>query len=496
MRKAVAWWSVIALLGVTVGCEEVPNEPRHFSRSQGLDAFCTAQVIGTGAVDVETDYIPHVIQCENGAASLEALKAQAVAARSYLYYRMETAGEIGDGQSDQVYSCGSQPSAIHYQAAQETAGQVLTYDGEVIAAFYVAGAVPSDKDTCVAQSGDNDYSNTEHYVTYNWGKSGDGIEQTTLGWVSPSNIYNRGCKSQNGADCLSDSGWGYQDILRFYYGMDIGIETAVGACVEPVACTPSIDSDSVVIDDLDSCFVANGCSSWRELSAGWEGHALWTYAWDEEADCSARWRLNFAQAGNYELALYIEPAGGPMSAQALYSIQHAGQLSTMTLDMSGATGWVSMGSFTFAAGEEQWVELSDATGEPYTDTTNSKRLVFDALRVERLAEPVDDSVLDGDDLVDLVAEDVVVDIAQDFSSDSLSDTPGDSGEADQTDQTDQMDSSSEDDAIELAEEGDLQHLSSDGSCACSVRATRELPFATGFSIFWLALGLIGWRRRH
>jgi hypothetical protein len=56
--------------------------------------------------------------------------------------------------------------------------------------------------------------------------------------VSPSNVYNRGCKSQNGASCLANQGWGYQDILKFYYGMDIGFEQATGACVAPTECTP------------------------------------------------------------------------------------------------------------------------------------------------------------------------------------------------------------------------------------------------------------------
>ncbi len=33
--------------------------------------------------DVESDYIPHVVQCENGGAPLESLKAQAIATSAY-----------------------------------------------------------------------------------------------------------------------------------------------------------------------------------------------------------------------------------------------------------------------------------------------------------------------------------------------------------------------------------------------------------------------------
>ncbi|MEE2644402.1 MAG: SpoIID/LytB domain-containing protein, partial [Myxococcota bacterium] len=172
-----------------------------------------------------------VINCENGGAPLEALKAQAVAARSYLYYKLNNEGEIGDGQSDQVFSCGREPGPLHYEAVAATAGEVLVYRDEVIAAFYVAGASPNAP-SCIAQAGDPDPYNTETYVTYNEGRRGDQVEQSTLGWVNPGNIYNRGCKSQNGAACLARAGREYRSILRFYYGEDIIIERASGACVD------------------------------------------------------------------------------------------------------------------------------------------------------------------------------------------------------------------------------------------------------------------------
>ncbi|MFH2010217.1 MAG: SpoIID/LytB domain-containing protein [bacterium] len=255
-------------------CQEPP--PRTETRQQAVTAYCTATVNGVGQVDVETDYLPHVVQCENGAASLEALKAQAVAARSYLYYKLDTSGSINDGTSDQVYSCGSTPGAQHHQAVQETAGVVLTYSGHTICAFYVSGAIPSAS-SCVATASDPDPHGVEHYVTYNWGLSGSNIEQTTLGWVNPGNYYNRGCKSQNGADCLSDSGWGYQDILKFYYGMDIGIEVATGSCITPTECTvgdqeqrdcPQCGTETRVCDSAGNWGAWGGCTGQGECAPG------------------------------------------------------------------------------------------------------------------------------------------------------------------------------------------------------------------------------------
>jgi hypothetical protein len=194
----------------------------------GLVAYCEANVIGSGVVDVETDYLAHVVQCENGAASFEALRAQAVSARSYLYYELERSGSIGDGQGSQVYSCGRTPTDAHYDAAASTSGLVLRYRDTQVAAFYVAGALQTSA-TCTG--GTNDPTGTERWVTYNEGQSGAAVEQTQLGFVSPTNYANRGCMSQNGADCLSDAGRPYDEILRFYYGADIEMVRAEGPCV-------------------------------------------------------------------------------------------------------------------------------------------------------------------------------------------------------------------------------------------------------------------------
>jgi hypothetical protein len=198
----------------------------------GLTAFCQATVETAGGdvvVDVETDYLPHVVACENGAADRAALEAQAVAARSYLYYRLERTGSIGDGTGDQVYTCSRPPGDQHYAAVAATSGLVLRYEDTQVAAFYVAGALQDGPD-CVG--GTNDPTSTEMWVTYNEGLSGDDITQTMLGFVSPSNHANRGCMSQNGSDCLAEEGRDVRSILRFYYGEDIGIERAEGACIE------------------------------------------------------------------------------------------------------------------------------------------------------------------------------------------------------------------------------------------------------------------------
>ncbi|HMR04554.1 MAG TPA: SpoIID/LytB domain-containing protein, partial [Polyangiaceae bacterium] len=202
-------------------------------------AYCTAQVIGKGAKATEDDYLPHVIACENGGANLQALKAQAIAARSVLYYNMATSGSICDSQGCQVYSCGAAPQAKHYQAVKETAGMYLSYANTLTYGFYVAGDSGVKAPSCVDSGG-----STTKYITYNAGKTGTSVKQTSLGWIGPAgNGQNRGCMGQWGARCLENSkGYDYKQILRFYYGADIQILTATGPCTkgcEPTHCEGS-----------------------------------------------------------------------------------------------------------------------------------------------------------------------------------------------------------------------------------------------------------------
>lgn len=189
-------------------------------------ARCTASVDWSGSVNVESDYLPGVLACENPKGNLQSLKAQAIASRSYLYYHLDRSGSIGDGEGAQVYSCGKTPTDLHRQAVNETAGQVLRYRNTQVAAFYVQGAVPIAQ-TC--RGGTEDANDTEKHVTYNQGLSGASVHQTSQGKQDPSNYANRGSMSQLGANCLGNYGTSDQ-ILRYYYGQDIEIVQAVGTC--------------------------------------------------------------------------------------------------------------------------------------------------------------------------------------------------------------------------------------------------------------------------
>ena len=280
MIRRIGWVALLAVAGCVVD-EGVG------SIGQPISAYCEANVEGVGFVPVETEYLARVVNCENGGAAFGALKVQAITARSYLYYKLDTSGSIADGTSDQVYGCDRDPGEEHYRAVEETAGLVLRYRDTQVAAFYVAGS-RQEGPSCMG--GSDDPTNTERFVTYNEGLAGDDLVQTTLGWVNPGNLANRGCASQNGAHCLAGQGWPYGDIIRFYYGEDIELVRAEGACVtppdEPDAGTvsdsgTSSDADASVVGADAAMFppregdaLESGCSASGSGSFGWLGLAM------------------------------------------------------------------------------------------------------------------------------------------------------------------------------------------------------------------------------
>lgn len=234
-RRSVSSWLVVTAAACGGGGEGGGRGDEIGSAPFALDApiaeaYCEVQLEGTGVIDMEDDYLAHVVQCENGAAPLEALKAQAVAARSVAYWNMGTHGSICDSQGCQVYSCNKDPLPIHLQAVRETSGEYLHYNGNLTYASYVAGDPDTSPPACIGQG-------ESSYITYNDGKTGTDVEQTTLLFRhDPGDAeygQNRGCMSQNGASCLADDGKSYVDILKFYYGADIVLARATGPCVLP-----------------------------------------------------------------------------------------------------------------------------------------------------------------------------------------------------------------------------------------------------------------------
>jgi hypothetical protein len=157
------------------------------------------------------------------------MKAQAVAARTFAMYKKNHPQsedfDVYDDERDQVYNPAVTVTNQHRQSVTDTNRVVLEYTGDyhtIICAFYVSGT-----------------GSTAQYVTYNEGKSGNDITQTSLGYTTnpPSKFPdNRGCMGQVQANNLASSnGYNYPQILRYFYGNDIEGLGSDGTIYDPPA---------------------------------------------------------------------------------------------------------------------------------------------------------------------------------------------------------------------------------------------------------------------
>ena len=126
-----------------------PSEPRDLylgdSRFRGSVSIFKAPndlMYAVNRVDIE-DYLYGVLHHEVAHWwPMEALKAQAVAARTYAFYQMQVskAGEydVKSSTSSQVYGGSTKEHMRSNDAVDRTVGQVLTYQGKVFPAYFHA----------------------------------------------------------------------------------------------------------------------------------------------------------------------------------------------------------------------------------------------------------------------------------------------------------------------------------------------------------------------
>jgi hypothetical protein len=258
----------------------VDDEREGTSRSTLLvAAFAPADKIyvrdaaGTNATqhDLESDYLPQVVCCENANAPPITLEAQAIASRTYVYFHvgvgskgtqaMPFTGTSADGR----YYC-AQPVTAACMAAVASTRAIVTASRNAStqlvanAGFYVDGpkpaclagkscACPKPSPTtsmtpaaheagcdCFTWSSNGNANPT--YVTYNWNQVGAGVQGSAIG--NTGNESNRGCIGQNIQSCLGYAGWSVIDQLRFFYGQDqvlvhtdgspvVGLDAGAGA---------------------------------------------------------------------------------------------------------------------------------------------------------------------------------------------------------------------------------------------------------------------------
>jgi hypothetical protein len=204
-----------------------------------------------GAMPIETEYLPGVLECEVGGfrKTPAALEAQAIVARTYLLAHLTREGPDAVVRLDGRFQCWKPPTGDAVRrAARVTADVVLHRDGDVLDANYAAGT-PKRLPDCAPKSppeaGYPDFETweamrtawvearragarlrfsgvgwTEFLTTRNQGRDGLAVESTPF---APRRPTNRGAFGQWAAACLAGRlGYEAPAIVRYFFGDDVG----------------------------------------------------------------------------------------------------------------------------------------------------------------------------------------------------------------------------------------------------------------------------------
>lgn len=151
------------------------------------------------------DYLLGVVPAEMPASwEIEALKAQAVAARSYALANLGKRSFFGfdlkDTAEDQVYNGASAEKERATRAVVETKGKVLVYRGKIISACYCASA--GGKTRLGSEVWNKELPYVHSVLSYDdeVGKRGHGVGM-----------------SQYGANFLAKNGYNSYQILNYFY---------------------------------------------------------------------------------------------------------------------------------------------------------------------------------------------------------------------------------------------------------------------------------------
>lgn len=176
----------------------------------------TGAFAGTYSLD---EYVERVVTAENGGANEEALKALAVAARTYAVNRTDNCTKtIPNSTAAQVMA--DKPTERVSNALQSVRGSVMLYNGNYFSAEYSSFLGTCSGDTCsstfvkVPSNEKATFTMPKKYLTLNAG-------------------HERGL-SQNGSNYMASQGKTYQEILEFFYADGIQI---TGASASSSSCS-------------------------------------------------------------------------------------------------------------------------------------------------------------------------------------------------------------------------------------------------------------------
>ncbi len=279
----------------------------------------------------------------------EALKAGAMAAKTYIWYWVNQGGkykatrttndvcgdptvdmngnpvvaDLDDSVNSQMYIPDREPAASVVAAVDAVSQFRMTKNGKIFQASYRAGSCGTEPD----------------------------------GWKL----------SQWGSQCWAKDGKSWDWILRHYYW---GVEVN--------------GSSRANVDNKDSGFDRTNTSSanWISRPSGGYNSTYWA-SWNTQNDPTrvGTWRTPLSCLGRWKVSAFI-PYWYSTTHAARYTITHAGGQSSVVVDQAENRGkWKVLGTYRFSDSPGARVDLPSNTGE----TVKTTQIAFDAIRFDRVS---------------------------------------------------------------------------------------------------------------
>jgi hypothetical protein len=143
---------------------------------------------------------------------------------------------------------------------------------------------------------------------------------------------------------------------------------------------PMYEFSGTVFDDQSKRFQPDD-GYWTVAYSGYEGQHLLLDNASGTPVRSARWLLNPASSGKWEVFVFIPDTGTTSSAR--YKVYHNGRTDEAAVSqIANQNRWVSLGTFDFAGQGEEYVELNNETSEP----AGTARIAYDAVGINWVGE--------------------------------------------------------------------------------------------------------------
>ena len=229
------------------------------------------QKYGEQAVMDLEEYLCGVVPSEiSDSSPMEALKAQAIAARTFALSRIRSGAKMDDTANCQAFRSERMESPNSRKAIEETDGVVLMYNGQLVRAFY-----SSSNGGVTKRSGDVWSTHLPYYVS----KADEWDEAARK--ANPSIRASHGVgMSQVGAVFAARQGYSHTEILAFYYA-----ETTL--------------ADNYGANEEESYIAVKASDLIREFKRmiGWKYE--WGAAREGCVDCSGAFAYAYKRLGGY-----------------------------------------------------------------------------------------------------------------------------------------------------------------------------------------------------